>query len=122
MVLIPKINWLDSQVEYFEKKPTFEMARNIWLYCYDHKKKLPNIVESFFVDKLRSDNQLWLDKISFTLENDLRSTDFDQWIVWMKDEKKCTYEVIADTANHHLPKPKHTLDSIRKRYKRATGH
>ncbi len=113
MVLISKINWLDSQVEYFKKKPTFEMARNIWLYCYDHKKKLPNIVESFFVDKLRSDisSMARQDRL-YIRKRTSRSTEFDQWIVWMKDEKNYTYEMIAAAANVHLPDSKHKLDQL----------
>ncbi len=39
----------------FRENPTFTLAREIWLFCYEHELKVSDAVEARFVAQLKSD-------------------------------------------------------------------
>ena len=119
MVKIPLTPWIVLAEKHFNKKPTFEMARNIWLYCQSANSEVPKRVMIFFVDKLQSDNEMWLDKIGSTLEREQNSGMLDLLIIQMK-ESGMTFAEIAHAINENFDDVKYSDDAIGIRYRRAT--
>ncbi|MHB8790141.1 MAG: hypothetical protein ACYDBT_09700 [Desulfobulbaceae bacterium] len=60
--LIPLID-LQNLINDFSRKPTFDLARIIWLMCYDNKREVPSNVLQKFIEGIRVQNYKKTDDI-----------------------------------------------------------
>ncbi len=109
---------IDSLTEDFAEKPSFGLARYIWLLCYDEGRPPVAFVEEFFMNHLRGDDVIWRKKRVDSIWARVSSDAANAEIVDLK-KLGLTFDEIAEKLNKDLTKPKHTPDSVRKRYERT---
>lgn len=115
--------WIERMVEHFKKKPTWEMARHIWLHCLNKGLPVDPAVKEYFVTKLTEDNDIWLDRIGATLEDKQNSNIFTQQIAELRDNG-LSWQDVTRLINDNFPDPEgeedlmYTEAAIRSRYRR----